>query len=264
MEKFDFEVEEPVARVRRLPSFLDLLTVLVLLVTLAVGAFLLFVFINPADPLQSAVSEYPHGLRVSDCDRDADSNGGHLDSDLRQRHHHARPWRRRSPWSPRPPVVSLIPPSKTPEASPTSGPPYSANVSAIESTIIHPQSDCQWLGVGGSVVDKDNAPVLYLTLRLTGSLNDQPVEKLTVSGTAPDYGQAGFEFKLGTTPVDFNISSAAAARPERRPAGRRPHYHHLQGLQQEPDPGPLQEELIGWPSQGEYQGRQSACIEDPR
>jgi hypothetical protein len=30
MEKFDFEVEEPVARVRR-PSFLDVLTVLVLL-----------------------------------------------------------------------------------------------------------------------------------------------------------------------------------------------------------------------------------------
>ena len=45
------------------------------------------------------------------------------------------------------------------------------------------------------------APVLYRTLRLTGSFNGKPVDKLTVSGTALDYGQSGFEFTLGDAPV---------------------------------------------------------------
>ena len=54
------------------------------------------------------------------------------------------------------------------------------------------------------MVGKDNAPVLFMTLRLSGSLNGEPVEKLTVSGTALDYGQSGFEFQLGTTPVASN------------------------------------------------------------
>jgi hypothetical protein len=201
MEKFDFEAEEPVARVRRRPNILDALTVVVLLVTFAIGAFLLFVFINPQTPYNPLHPNIPTAFAFPTVT--------------------VTPLQMEATWTPTivngtvPPtlaptftleptstVVSLVPPSKTPPASPTSEPPYSANVSAIASTIIHPDSECQWLGVGGSVVDADNAPVLYLTLRLTGSLNDQPVEKLTVSGTAPDYGQAGFEFKLGTTPVD--------------------------------------------------------------
>jgi hypothetical protein len=201
MEKFDFEVEEPVARVRRLPSFLDLVTVAVLLATLAIGSFLLFVFVNPQTPYNPLYPNIPTAFAfptstVTPIQLEATWTPTFANTTITPT---LAPTITLEPSAT---IVSLIPPSKTPEASPTAGPPYSANLSAIESTIIHPQSDCQYLGVGGSVVDKDNAPVLYLTLRLTGSLNDQPVEKLTVSGTAPDFGQAGFEFKLGTTPVD--------------------------------------------------------------
>ena len=39
---------------------------------------------------------------------------------------------------------------------------------------------------------------------LTGSVNGQVVNKLTVSGTALDYGQSGFEFTLGNAPVASN------------------------------------------------------------
>jgi hypothetical protein len=203
MEKFDFEVEEPVARIRRRPKFLDVLTVLVLLVTFAIGAFLLFVFINPQTPYNPLYPNIPTAfafptVTVTPLQMEATWTPTIVNATVTPT---LAPTFTLEPSAT---VVSLVPPSKTPEASATSSPPFSANVSAIESTIIHPQSDCQWLGIGGSVVDSNNAPVLYLTLRLTGSLNDQPVEKLTVSGTAPDYGQAGFEFKLGTTPVDSN------------------------------------------------------------
>jgi hypothetical protein len=77
-------------------------------------------------------------------------------------------------------------------------------VTAIESTIIHPELGCGWFGLGGSVVDSSNAAVLYMTIRLSGSIDGQPIDKLTVSGTAPDYGQSGFEFELGKSPVASN------------------------------------------------------------
>ena len=93
---------------------------------------------------------------------------------------------------------TLPPPTRTPKA------PYSVTVSAIESTIIHPDQACNWTGIGGTVVDASGAPVLYRTLRLTGTFNGKPIDKLTVSGTALDYGQSGFEFFLGDTPVASN------------------------------------------------------------
>ena len=105
---------------------------------------------------------------------------------------------------PSPTSISLVPPTKTPPATATPRAPYGVTITAIESTIIHPEQGCGWFGIGGSVVDNSNAPVLYMTLRLTGSINGQPVEKLTVSGTALDYGQSGFEFELGKSPVASN------------------------------------------------------------
>jgi hypothetical protein len=201
MEKFDFEIEEPARKPGRRPGLLDCLTVLVLLVGLAIGVFMLYVFINPhtsLNPLHPNIPT-PFGFPTATV----------------------TPLQMEATWTPTlanatitptlaptftlqpsPTVVSLVPPTRTPPASATSEPPYSANVTPIESTIIHPDSACNWFGIGGSVVDSSNAPVLFMTLRLSGSIDDQPVEKLTVSGTAPDYGQGGFEFKLGTTPVD--------------------------------------------------------------
>jgi hypothetical protein len=204
IEKFDFEVDdEPPKPPRHLPGLVDVLTVLVLLVALAIGAFMFYVFLNPQTPLNPLYPNIPTPFRFPTST--------------------VTPIQMESTWTPTfveatvtptlaptftlqpsATVVSFVPPSRTPSPSPTSEPPYSANVSAIASTFIRADSDCNWLGVGGSVVDADNTPVLYMTLRLTGKLNDEPVEKLTVSGTALDYGPAGFELKLGTTPVDSN------------------------------------------------------------
>jgi hypothetical protein len=55
--------------------------------------------------------------------------------------------------------------------------------------------------VGGTVVDANSSPIVGMVLRLTGTLSGKPVNLTTVSGVSPDYGQSGFEFVLGTTPV---------------------------------------------------------------
>jgi len=61
---------------------------------------------------------------------------------------------------------------------------------------------CNWQGIGGTVVDANNADMLRMTIRLTGTYNGKSKNELTVSSIAPAYGKSGFEFVLGTTPIN--------------------------------------------------------------
>ena len=65
----------------------------------------------------------------------------------------------------------------------------------------HPDEGCNWFGVAGQAVDKNNAPIQYLTLHLGGSLNGQTIDMLSLTGTAT-YGWGSFEFYLDNQPVD--------------------------------------------------------------
>ena len=201
----DFGFDEPVRRPRpqlRL-SIWDMLSVLTLLATLGIGMFFLFLFINPSSPINLLQPRIPTPFLLPTAT--------------------ITPIQLEATWTPTfvngtetptlaPTItlqpsntpLSLVPPTRTPtKPPPTKTPkaPYSVTLSPIESTIIHPDLGCNWTGIGGTVVDASGAPVLYRTLRLTGSFNGKPVDKLTVSGTALDYGQSGFEFTLGDAPV---------------------------------------------------------------
>lgn len=98
-------------------------------------------------------------------------------------------------------VVSLITPSVTPTATATPKAPFSATVTYIDSTIIHPEAACNWQGVAGTIVDSNNADMLGIAVRVTGFYNNKSKNELTVSGIAPAYGKSGFEFFLGTVPI---------------------------------------------------------------
>jgi len=105
-------------------------------------------------------------------------------------------------------LVSLIPPSKTPKptntARPTSTPKAAFTVSSVttvDSTVIHPDLTCNWAGIGGTVVDSNNSPILGMVVVLRGSLSGKSVDLTTVSGINPEYGQSGFEFVIGDAPV---------------------------------------------------------------
>jgi len=87
-------------------------------------------------------------------------------------------------------------PTKTPKA------PFSATITYIDSTIIHPESGCEWQGIGGTIVDSDNADMLRITVRLVGFYNSKSKNELTVSSIAPSYGTSGYEFFLGTEPIN--------------------------------------------------------------
>jgi hypothetical protein len=96
---------------------------------------------------------------------------------------------------------SLVTPTDT--ATPTATPkaPFSATITYIASTIIHQEEGCNWQGIGGTVVDANNADMLRMTIRLSGKYDGKSKTELTVSSIAPAYGKSGYEFFLGTTPI---------------------------------------------------------------
>lgn len=96
---------------------------------------------------------------------------------------------------------SLVPPTKTPTPTATPKAPFSATVTYIDSTIIHPELGCNWQGIGGTIVDANNADMLRMTIRLVGFYNSKTKNELTVSSIAPAYGKSGYEFFLGTVPI---------------------------------------------------------------
>lgn len=102
---------------------------------------------------------------------------------------------------PSPTVVSLITPSKTPKPSATPKAPFSATVTYIDSTIIHPEAGCNWQGIAGTIVDAKNADMIGITIRVAGFYNGKTKNELTVSGIAPAFGKSGFEFFLSAVPV---------------------------------------------------------------
>ncbi|MBC7877114.1 MAG: hypothetical protein H7Y59_08100 [Anaerolineales bacterium] len=98
-------------------------------------------------------------------------------------------------------AFSLVPPTKTPTPTATPKAPFSATITYIDSTIIHPEAACNWQGVGGTIVDANNADMLRITIRLVGFYNSKTKNELTVSSIAPSYGKSGYEFFLGTVPI---------------------------------------------------------------
>lgn len=100
---------------------------------------------------------------------------------------------------------SLVPATKTPSPTNTPKAPFSADApQPIESVLIsHLQAaGCNWQGVGGSVLDANNSDIVGMVLRITGTYNGKSVSMTTVSGVSPDYGRSGFEFMLGTVPIE--------------------------------------------------------------
>jgi hypothetical protein len=80
--------------------------------------------------------------------------------------------------------------------------PASADITYLASTTKHPDLACNWMGVGGTVMDVNNKPLVNQTVQLGGILKGQAVTGLVLSGNNPAYGTSGFEIKLTNSAVD--------------------------------------------------------------
>ncbi|HMX76410.1 MAG TPA: hypothetical protein PKE35_19295 [Anaerolineales bacterium] len=199
MSKYDYEGYSQTKAKTKLDLW-DIMSILMLLITLCLGAYFVAVFANPSagyNFLNPALNQPPTPT-ITQIQPPAT-------------------------WTATPPgptetatltlvptftlepsatVVSLITPSDTPTPTKTPKAPFSATVTYIDSTIIHPEAACNWQGVAGTILDANNADMLGIAVRLSGFYNSKSKNELTVSGIAPAYGKSGFEFFLGTAPIN--------------------------------------------------------------
>jgi hypothetical protein len=183
----------------------DILSVLVLILTVCLVGYFAMIFVNPA----SSLNIMPPGgglFGVAPPTATATPQG-------------LQPTWTASPTleltataTPRPTLTpvptntsfSLVPPTRTLRPSPTPRAPFGASLTQVESTVIHPDLACNWAGIGGTVVDANNSPVIGTVVVLRGTLNGNSIEQQTVSGINKEYGPSGFEFVLGNAPVESN------------------------------------------------------------
>jgi hypothetical protein len=56
--------------------------------------------------------------------------------------------------------------------------------------------------VGGQAIDTNAAPVLGFAVQLTGTVDGEPIDLLTFTGAATQFGPGGYEIKIADAPFD--------------------------------------------------------------
>jgi hypothetical protein len=109
-------------------------------------------------------------------------------------------------------TITLPMPSQTVQLlfslTPTQRPVYPYDLkgepSAIQAFQLSSDKACQWMGVGGQAVDLQNRPAVGILVQLGGYLDRKNYQQTSLTGTALQYGQAGFEFTLTEEPAASN------------------------------------------------------------
>lgn len=200
--KDDFNFDGTQSRAGRGPMQLwDILSVVMLVLTACLVVYFLYIFVDPT----SSFNLLPPGGR-----------GPQVPTST------ATPIQLQATWTASPTLVltpsdtprptftpfftstpfSLVPPTRTPRPTNTPRAPFGATTQLVESTIIHPDLACNWAGIGGTVVDLNGSHIVGTVVVLRGTLNGSTVEQQTVTGINKEYGQSGFEFVIGSAPVE--------------------------------------------------------------
>lgn len=73
---------------------------------------------------------------------------------------------------------------------------------ALLQNFAHPELACQWQGVAGQALATDGAPVLNVVVVVSGLINGQMVELVSLTGSSLAYGEGGYEIELTRQPVE--------------------------------------------------------------
>lgn len=71
---------------------------------------------------------------------------------------------------------------------------------------MHPEAGCDWMGVGGQVFDLQSAPIQNLVIAVSGLLNGEALDRVSLTGIATQYGDGGYEVFLSDRPIDSRQS----------------------------------------------------------
>ncbi len=201
MDGYEFsEVKEPLHRKRRKGLIWNILTILVLVLTLCVATAFFLIYVNP----NSILNPFPPPKVNPTATATIVPRFTLVPS-----------------WTPTN-VVTLIPSTETPAPthtpivtptsveSPTTMPQLIAaatndyafmlqqgSPAAIDGAQFHPDAGCNWSGVAGQATSLNGESVKGLFVQLGGNLPGvNRLDNITMTGLAPQYGQGGFEITL--------------------------------------------------------------------
>jgi hypothetical protein len=202
MDSFDFADQRPARNI--INVLVNILTVVVLLGTLCNGGIMASIFLNPRSslnyfppPTLPAImvmpSSTPTPLMVLPPTWTPIPSATPLPSNTP---------------IPEQPTVTPFPvftASITPTNPPADAMPFALNDGspvAISSVAFHPEAGCNWMGIAGQVLNMSGAPVSTgVIVRVGGELAGVKKDITSLTGTARQYGEAGYEIVLGASPT---------------------------------------------------------------
>jgi hypothetical protein len=200
-----FAEEESAEKKKRKINALDIFSVLLVIATLCLGSYFLMIFLNPytaMNPLQPNTPVPPIVIpSATITPRQLPTAWTSTPTIQPSITPTSRPT-----FTPIPTETPLILYTETftpeaPTATATPEMPFTADIQWIDRKIIDSESNCDWLGVGGTVEDLNKSPMLGVVIRVRGTLAEETVDLMTVSGVSQAYGKSGFEFTLGDLPI---------------------------------------------------------------
>lgn len=210
MDAFDYREPSPVPPSRDVPGLIwNILTIVVLLLTVLAAGIFLIIFTNPQVGLNPfppdkapfplfAVNPTPTNTPLIVLPPTWTPEPTVEPSPTPTSRPTLTPW-------PSPTPFGMLEDGSTPGPSPTPGgmsfvvlqgsPKASPN-------IFHMDRGCGWSGVYGQVRDLSGRPLSGMIVQLGGTLGDKSFDgQATVTGLVSYNGEAGFEFELGDEPV---------------------------------------------------------------
>jgi hypothetical protein len=104
-------------------------------------------------------------------------------------------------------------PTDTPEPTPENSPVPTADIESgtffavqqgsptYEINSVRPDAGCNWLGVAGQVFDSAGDPISGILVEVAGTIADNEISRIALTGSSPEYGEGGYEIVLGDAPV---------------------------------------------------------------
>ncbi|NIM95624.1 MAG: hypothetical protein GTO18_18145 [Anaerolineales bacterium] len=167
----------------------DFLTIIVLLATLFIGGIFVAIYINPYAPFNPFP---PPGEPTQPIETDVPELP--------------------PTWTVTVEVIETSTPTVTPSPPPTNTPVVASPEPTPVPYIVQPgtpnytenfanEEGCNWMGVAGQVLELDQSPVQDLWVHLGGQLEGTTFDLISLPGSAPAYGEGGYEFTLSDHPI---------------------------------------------------------------
>lgn len=179
--------------------FLNCLTLLVLLATAGIGVAFAIVYINPQVPFNPyppptlpPVLQLPTAVPTEELAEPTNTPVATLTATVEPTATETS-----TPETPTE-TPTEVGPTETPTTTPV---PFDLQAGSVAATTswFH---GCDWMGVGGHVLDSDNTPLIGYAIQLGGELDGDPMEMEVLSGSASEIlGTSGYLFDLADHPI---------------------------------------------------------------